>query len=479
MVPRLDADPLVDALALHVPAGASSRTSGSSPRTRARGRGEPEFELVDTGIFDDDRYWEITADYAKASPGGHPACACRCATPARRPRRSTCSRTLWFRNTWSWGRRRRRSRAIAARGRRARRRARRARHAAASRRPARPRRSSARTRRNAERLWGAEPATPYPEGRDRRPRRPRRGHRQPGADRHEGGVPATGSRCRPARPRVELRLAPSSHGLGDDFAATDGARASARPTSSTPSSRPRRRPATRRSSLRQALAGMLWSKQFFHYDVLRWLDGDPAGPPPPASAWHGRNHEWTPPEQRGRDLDARHVGVPVVRGLGPRLPLRRARPRRPGVREGAAAADVPRVVHAPERPAARVRVGFGDVNPPVHAWAALRVFEIDGATTTTTSSSGSSTSCCSTSPGGSTARTLGGNNLFEGGFLGLDNIGPFDRSAPAGRRPARAVRRHRLDGDVLPEPARDRARCSPSTTRPTRTWRRSSSSTSR
>ena len=77
---------------------------------------------------------------------------------------------------------------------------------------------------------------------------------------------------------------------------------------------------------------------------------------------------------------------------------------------------------------------FGDVNPPVHAWAAWRVYQIDrkqrGGAATSPSSSASSTSCCSTSPGGSTARTPQGRNIFEGGFLGLDNIGVFDRSAP-------------------------------------------------
>ena len=88
--------------------------------------------------------------------------------------------------------------------------------------------------------------------------------------------------------------------------------------------------------LRQALAGMLWSKQFYHYDVQRWLDGDPAGR-------RRRAHGSTAATTSGRTsttidvhLDARHVGVPVVRGVGSRVPLRRARPRRPGVREATA-----------------------------------------------------------------------------------------------------------------------------------------------
>ena len=100
---------------------------------------------------------------------------------------------------------------------------------------------------------------------------------------------------------------------------------------------------------------------------------------------------------------------------------------------------------------------FGDVNPPVHAFAALRVFLIDGGTDHT-GWSGSSTSCCSASRGGPTSRTRPAINLFGGGFLGMDNVGPFDRSAPqpAGAG-ARAGRRHRLDGALLPEHARDLA----------------------
>ena len=104
---------------------------------------------------------------------------------------------------------------------------------------------------------------------------------------------------------------------------------------------------------------------------------------------------------------------------------------------------------------------FGDVNPPVHAWATIFTYRLEqaqhGQRRPRVPRSASSTSCCSTSPGGSTARTATGSNVFEGGFLGLDNIGVFDRSAPLpDRRLPRAGRRHRLDGVLLPEHARDR-----------------------
>ena len=168
----------------------------------------------------------------------------------------------------------------------------------------------------------------------------------------------------------------------------------------------------------------------------------------------------------------------MVRGLGPRVSLRHAQPRRPGVRQSAAAPDHARVVHAPERPAARVRVGLRRRQPAgARARGAGRVPQ-RRRHATSTGWSGSSTSCCSASPGGRTSRTPKGDNLFGGGFLGMDNVGPFDRSAPlppgAG---ARAGRRDRLDGALLPEHARDRARAGRSTTPPTRTSRSSSSST--
>ena len=102
--------------------------------------------------------------------------------------------------------------------------------------------------------------------------------------------------------------------------------------------------------MRQALAGMLWSKQFYHYEVETWLKGDPARPPPPPERLHGRNHEWDAPLQLRRDLDAGQVGVSLVCGVGPGLPLHPAGAGGLGVRQGAARAAAARVVHAPERP---------------------------------------------------------------------------------------------------------------------------------
>ena len=224
----------------------------------------------------------------------------------------------------------------------------------------------------------------------------------------------------------------------------------------------------------------MWGKQFYHYDVARWLDGDPASAPPPPGRRHGRNaalvaHDsfdvismpdpWEYPWYAAWDLAFHCVAH---------------RPRRPrrSPRSSCCCCCREWYMH-PNGQIPAYEWAFGDVNPPVHAWAALRVFEIDGGRDYDF-----------------LARVMhklllnftwwvnrkdaGGNNVFEGGFLGLDNVGPFDRSAAL---PVAGVL-EQSDGTGwmamyalnLLEMSLGAGRC---TTGPTRTWRRSSSSTSR
>ena len=75
---------------------------------------------------------------------------------------------------------------------------------------------------------------------------------------------------------------------------------------------------------RQAFAGMMWNKQFYDFDVRQWLNGDPLQPPPPESRKHGRNSDWRHLDSRRHHVDAGQMGISLVRGLGPRLPLRHA-----------------------------------------------------------------------------------------------------------------------------------------------------------
>ena len=185
--------------------------------------------------------------------------------------------------------------------------------------------------------------------------------------------------------------------------------------------------------MRQSFAGLLWSKQFYHYVVEDWLDGDPAGPPPPEQRKGGRNHEWTHlynadvismpdkweyPWYAAWDLAFHCVPLALVDSEFAKEQLVLM------VREW--------YMH-PNGQLPAYEWAFGDVNPPVHAWAAWRVYKIE-----------------------KKRRGVGdraflerifhklllnftwwvnrkdaeGRNVFQGGFLGLDNIGVFDRSAP-------------------------------------------------
>ena len=180
--------------------------------------------------------------------------------------------------------------------------------------------------------------------------------------------------------------------------------------------------------MRQAFGGLLWSKQFYHFDVERWLDGDPGAPPPPAERKLGRNSgwrhlnnadvismpdKWEYPWYAAWDLGFHCVALAHVDPVFAKQQLLLL------CREW---------YQHPNGQLPAYEWSFGDVNPPVHAWAALRVFEIDGGTdhdflerifhklllnfTWWVN-----------------RKDEEGNNVFEGGFLGLDNIGPLDRSA--------------------------------------------------
>ena len=357
MVPRLDADPLLDALALPLPAGRVPVRATWSPRTRRRGKLDPEFELLDTGVFDDG----VLADRGRLREGRARRRLHRrrgSATPGPTTATLHVLPTLWFRNTWSWGRRPRPCRRCTREdGRLV------AEHHALgrARRCAGERRARAAVLRERDQRAAAV-------GRRRAARYPKDGINDhvvhgaatvnPAAARHEGRapLPAHGRARRDGRdPRCGSRPGPGDLGAAHERDA--GGRAGrgrrvlrraragrrARPSSDGHAPGVRRDAVVASSSTTTTSSG-------------GWTATRPS-PPPPASRETGRNRDVAPPQQLRRHLDARHLGVPVVRGLGPGLPLRRAGPRRPGVRQGAADPALPRVVHAPERPAARVRVG--------------------------------------------------------------------------------------------------------------------------
>src|SRR5262249_48136397 len=189
-----------------------------------------------------------------------------------------------------------------------------------------------------------------------------------------------------------------------------------------------------RAVQRQALAGMIWSKQFYSYDVSEWLKGDPTQPTPPRARRHGRNSDWL------------HLHNSEVLSMPDKweypwyaawdlafhcLPLALVDPE---FAKGQLLLLTREWYSHPNGQLPAYEWNFGDVNPPVHAWATWRVFQIDR----------KHRGDC-----GDLAflervfhklmlnfnwwvnrKDAQGRNIFQGGFLGLDNIGVFDRSAP-------------------------------------------------
>jgi hypothetical protein len=386
-----------------------------------RGRTDPEFELLDTGIFDGDRYWDVEVDYAKAAPTD--VCI-RIAVRNAGPDEATLDvlPTLWFRNAWSWD--------------------------VGATRPEIAGRAGELTAThhelgtmtltgeggpapllcdndtNTARLWSV-PGPAYPKD----------GigdHLIHGAatvnPSNAGTKGALHYRLTVAPGKtaeIRLRLSDRSTDLGAGWAATMRLRREEADEfygELAPDADPEEA-----LVMRQALAGMLWSKQYYRYDVARWLDGDPTQPPPPAERRDGRNSAW------------RHVDDSNVISMPDKWEY-------PWFAAWDLAFHCVALAHVdpefakeqlilllrewyqhPNGQLPAYEWDFSDVNPPVHAWAALRVFEIDGSRDfdflervmhklllnfTWWVNRKDST----------------GNNVFEGGFLGLDNIGPIDRS---------------------------------------------------
>ncbi|MCS5721264.1 glucosidase [Herbiconiux sp. CPCC 203407] len=398
-----------------------------------RSKDEPEYELVDTGIFDDGRYWAVTVDYAKAGP--HDLLMTITVENAG-PEAATIHLlpTLWLRNTWSWGGDPAPKPVI---------------------RSSRP--GSAALHRadgddlviesdgddavllcenetNVGRLFGEMGGTAYPKD---------------GINDHVvGGLPtvnpagegtkaalhrvltvAPGAR---ATMRIRLRVADAgaSHPFADDGDAGFDRMVAERAREADEFYAAVLPPATTTTEAvvaRQAFAGLTWSKQFYHFDVRRWLAGDPVSPPPP-------------PERRGiRNGDWRHLaGHDVILMPDPW--------EYPWFAAWDLAFHCVTLAHIDPEFAKQQLVlilrewymhpngqlpayewDFGDANPPIEAWAALRVFEIDGGRDFTFLGRVFHKLLMNFT-WWTNNKDHGDNNLFEGGFMGLDNIAPLDRS---------------------------------------------------
>ncbi|QKK09889.1 MAG: glucosidase [Planctomycetota bacterium] len=187
-----------------------------------------------------------------------------------------------------------------------------------------------------------------------------------------------------------------------------------------------------RAISRQAFAGLLWGKQFYHYVVKDWLAGDPSQPPPPESRRLGRNHDWS--HLHSRDIlsipdtweypwfaawDTAFHMVPMAR-IDPDFAKRQLVLM---LREW--------YMH-PNGQMPAYEFAFGDVNPPVHAWACWRVYQRELAEGRGDRLFLSRTfqKLLLNFTWWVNRKDPQGENIFSGGFLGLDNIGVFDRSQP-------------------------------------------------
>ena len=188
-----------------------------------------------------------------------------------------------------------------------------------------------------------------------------------------------------------------------------------------------------RMVMRQAYAGMLWSKQFYHYDVHTWLAGDPAGPAPPESRWEGRNKDWTHlynddvlsmpdkweyPWFAAWDLAFHCIPLAIVD---------------PDFAKEQLVLLLREWYMHPNGQLPAYEWAFGDVNPPVHAWAAWRVYKIERRMRGVADRAFLEKifhKLLLNFTWWVNRKDPDGHNIFQGGFLGLDNIGVFDRSAP-------------------------------------------------
>ncbi len=396
-----------------------------------RSRRQPEYELLDTGVFDEDRYWCVTVDYAKAAPDD--ICV-RVTALNEGPDTAELHLlpTVWFRNRWAWGGDAPRPRLWAEAG------AVHAEHTTLGRYVlvpgagpdgAPPNVLFCENETNAARIYGLDGGPRYPKD---------------GIHDHvvhsaatvnpagEGTKAACWYRLE-VEPRREatvlLRLSPTGSGVDGAGEILDARQREADELYA--GLVPETASADEAAIVRQGMAGMLWGLKHYHFDVTRWLDGDAGLPPPPAERRFIRNGTW-------RHVDVRNViSMPdpweypwfatwdlafhtiVLAHVDPAL-----------AKQQLLLMTREWLMH-PNGQLPAYEWEFGDVNPPVHAFAALQVFDIDGrrdfeflehifqrliANFTWWLN----------------RKDPDGNGLFEGGFLGLDNIGPFDRSKGLG-----------------------------------------------
>jgi len=432
---------------------------------RRRGRQDPEFELLDTGVFAEDRYFDVFIEYAKADVED---ILIKITAVNRGPEAATLHLlpSLWFRNTWSWGKDLRRPSvqkaasvpgSVCAE----------LEHFEYGKRwllcPGQPELLFTQNETNFARLFKGKNRTPYVKdafheylvGGNKSAVNPQRAGTKMAAyyplELAPGQSETIKLRLTDMEPLASMQQSAGVAGIitspghddraegvpaANDFGAGFDGVFTLRQNEADEFYASRYNADLSddaKNVMRQALAGLLWSKQFYHYDVHTWLNGDPAGPPPPPERLKGRNKDWTHlynddvismpdkweyPWYAAWDLAFHCIALALVD---------------PDYAKDQLILLLREWYMHPNGQLPAYEWAFGDVNPPVHAWAAWRVYKIERRVR-------------GVADRGFLEKVFhklllnftwwvnrkdpDGMNIFQGGFLGLDNIGVFDRSAP-------------------------------------------------
>jgi hypothetical protein len=400
-----------------------------------RGKHEREFELRDAGVFDDGRYFDVVVEYAKKGPGD---IVMRITAHNRGPEAATLHilPQITLRNTWSWGLPSSPEKPLLAVGDAGEvvvREERLGHYRLYAEDDARVLLTENET--NARRLFGLSDAPgPFKDAFHEAIVHGNDAALASSSVGTKAGVHHVRTIGPSAAATVRLRLSDAAHAAPfSDFDAVFETRINEADAFYAEIQRGIKDPDAR-SVQRQAFAGLVWTQQYYDYDVSEWLNGDPAQPPPPPERLRGRNRDWR--HTNNADVismpdtweypwyaawDLAFHAVPYAL-IDPEF-----------AKEQLVLLTREWYMH-PNGQLPAYEWAFGDVNPPVHAWAAWRVFQIDRK---------------ARGDAGDRAflervfhklllnftwwvnrKDAEDRNIFQGGFLGLDNIGVFDRSAP-------------------------------------------------
>jgi hypothetical protein len=401
---------------------------------RRRGKLAPEFELIDTGIFNDDRYFDVFVEYAKADMEDI-LIKISATNHGPEPASLNLLPTIWFRNTWSWDHNeetrpvlRRLEQNIIELN-----------HHERGKRwlycDDSPELLFTENDTNNQRLFNATNGSHFVK--DGINDYIVYGNQQ-AVNPEQVGTKAAANYALSIAPgeTATIRLRLTNNALKQnafaDFDKTFAARIH-EAGEFYQAVIPKDLSSDAQSVMRQSLGGLLWSKQFYHYVVEQWLEGDPATPKPPAERGRGRNHQWKHlynadvismpdkweyPWYAAWDLAFHCVPLALVDSEFAKDQLLLM------LREW--------YMH-PNGQLPAYEWDFGDVNPPVHAWAAWRVYKIEKkrrGVGDTVFLKRVFQKLLLNFTWWVNRKDAEGMNIFQGGFLGLDNIGVFDRNAP-------------------------------------------------